>query len=191
MPEKTQHIASLEALLFIHGEPITFAKIGRVLGCNEEEVPELLRALAESLSAADRGLALVVDSGKAQLVTKPAFGKILEEFIKDELSEELTPASLETLAIVAYGGPLSRARIDYHRGVNSSFILRSLLLRGLVDRIPDPRRANAYLYEPSFGFLKHLGVARRDDLPDYAKFRDLLERFESSVSENAPEPTLS
>jgi len=97
----------------------------------------------------------------------------MEEFIKDEFREDLTPASLETLSLISYLGPVSRAQIDYYRGVNSSFILRSLLMRGLVERYNDPQRANVYLYQASFDLLKYLGISRVEDLPEYEKFRTM------------------
>jgi len=98
----------------------------------------------------------------------------LENFIKEEFKENLSPASLETLSIIVYLGPLSRAEIDYYRGVNSSFILRSLLIRGLIERYSDPKRANVYLYVSSFDLLKYLGVSKKEDLPDYGKFKEMM-----------------
>ncbi len=175
-----EKIAELEALLFVHGEPLALTKIAKVLGTDEASARALLAEYEKRLANTDRGLGLVVSDDRVQLTTKPMFSHIVESFIKAELSEELSPASLEALAIVGYFGPISRARIDYQRGVNSQFILRSLLLRGLVERSPDPHRPNAYLYSPSFELLRHLGIGKQGDLPDYAKFRSLLERFEAS-----------
>ncbi|MEY4731740.1 MAG: hypothetical protein RL681_686 [Candidatus Parcubacteria bacterium] len=183
MEEKT---AELEALLFVHGEPLAFTKIGKLLGTDEAGARGLVAEYEKRLASADRGLSVVTSEDRVQLTTKPVFSRILESFIKAELSEELSPASLETLAIVGYFGPISRARIDYQRGVNSQFILRSLLLRGLVERSPDPHRPNAYLYSPSFEMLKYIGVQQQSDLPEYAKFRSLLERFEASEGTGEP-----
>lgn len=172
-------IAKLEALLFIHGEPLTLKKIAAVLELKKDEVEQAIEELKKQLEANSRGLALVSDGEKVQLVTKPQFGRIIEDFVKEELSEDLTPASLEALAMVAYFGPISRSRIEYLRGVNSIFILRSLLLRGLVERFSDPKRPNAYLYRPTFNTWKHLGLEQKKNLPDYEKFQELLAAFES------------
>ncbi|MFH0890953.1 MAG: SMC-Scp complex subunit ScpB, partial [Candidatus Liptonbacteria bacterium] len=132
-------LAGLEAMLFIHGEPISYRRIAPILGFEEKEIPALAEELKKRLwERADSGLALIRDEDKVQLMTKPQFHKLLENFVKDQLSEDLTPASLETLAIIAYAGPISRARIEYQRGVNSIFILRNLMLRGLVERFPNP-----------------------------------------------------
>ncbi len=173
-------IAELEALLFIHGEPLTFKKIQAVLDIKPAELDDLIGEFKKQLDSESRGLSLLSDTEKIQLVTKPQFGKILEKFVKEELSEDLSPASLETLAIVSYFAPISRAKIEYLRGVNSSFILRSLLLRGLVERYPDPDRMNAFLYRLTFDLLKHFGVGKQESLPDYEKYKDLLKKFEEN-----------
>ncbi|OGY62357.1 MAG: SMC-Scp complex subunit ScpB [Candidatus Harrisonbacteria bacterium RIFCSPHIGHO2_01_FULL_44_13] len=171
---KENLIAQLEALLFIYGEPLDFKKIAKILNTEAVEVREAAEVLKKDLSQNNRGLFLILNDGKIQLTTKPVFGKFLEEVAKKEFVEDLTPASLETLAIVAYTGPISRIHIDYVRGVNSSYILRSLLLRGLINRSLDPEGSNAYLYNASFDLLKHLGIAKIEDLPEYNKYKELI-----------------
>ncbi|MBU6501133.1 MAG: SMC-Scp complex subunit ScpB [Patescibacteria group bacterium] len=187
MENLEKKLGELEALLFIHGEPLTFKKISAILDLKSEETGSLVGEFKNRLDGPERGLALVVDEDKVQLVTKSEFNKVAEDFIKEELSEDLSPASLEALALVAYFAPISRSRLEYLRGVNSSFILRSLLLRGLVERLPDPNRQNVYLYKPTFDLLKHLGMKTREELPDYAKFQELLKNFETNIAlETAP-----
>lgn len=178
-PELDIKIASIEAVLFIHGEPLPLKKMAEILTFKEEELGPLLDEFAKRLEETGRGLMLLRDPDKVQLVTKPQYHSILAQFVKEELSEDLTPAALETLGIIAYFGPISRNRIEYQRGVNSMFILRNLLLRGLIDRSPDPNHPNSYLYRPSFELLKHLGLSRKEDLPEYEKFQNLLQKFES------------
>jgi segregation and condensation protein B len=183
MDDQNKSIASLEALLFLHGEPLSFKKIVAVLDIKEEACADLIDALDKKLQEdVSGGLHLVIDKEKVQLATKPAFGKLLEAFVKEELTEELTPASVETLAIIAYLGPIARARIEYLRGVNSSVILRSLMLRGLIEREPDPEHASSFIYKTTFDFMKHLGLRAESELPEFAKFQKLLEVFE--VKEN-------
>jgi len=177
-PQPPSNVAGLEALLFLHGEPLSFKKIEAVLGIDAATCVTLIEELAKKLEPEERGLHLLVDKEKVQLVTKPAFGKLLEAFVKEELTEELSPASVETLAIIAYLGPISRAKIEYLRGVNSSVILRSLLLRGLIERLPDPAHPNGLIYKATFDFMKHLGIEATRDLPDFEKFQKLLEVFE-------------
>jgi segregation and condensation protein B len=187
-------LAAIEAILFVYGEPITVKKIADLLKIKEEEVKTSLNELEKIFESQERGLKLIFkDSpagGSVQLATKPDFTSFLENFIKEEFKENLTPASLETLSLIAYLGPVSRAQIDYYRGVNSTFILRSLLIRGLVERYPAPKRANiypqnnyprygvgVYLYEVSFDLLKYLGISKVEELPEYEKFKGLSQNF--------------
>lgn len=183
-----ENLAALEALLFINGEPLTEDKIAKILNLDRADVKIALTEFEKRLAAENRGLALISGHDRVQLATKPQFSEILEKFVKEELREDLTPASLETLSIITYLGPIARSRLEYLRGINSSFILRSLLLRGLVERSPDPQNPNAYLYQPSLNLIKYLGLKRQADLPEYQKFQLLLENFNSQdKSQESPE----
>jgi len=178
--KKPAHLlAELEALFFIHGEPMLDKKIQKLLGVGEAECAELLHTFAESLKTDARGLTLIEAQHKFQLATKPIFSRFLDQFVKDELSDELTTASLETLALILYLGPISRNRLDYIRGVNSAFILRSLLLRGLVERSSDPKNAHAHIFAPSHALLRHLGASVQAELPDFEKMAGALKTFEA------------
>lgn len=174
--------AQLEALLFIYGEPLSIAKIAEILAVKHEEVIVVAKELEASLNSSERGLMIITLGDKIQLATRPEFSSMLETVIKSELKEALTPASLETLSIIAYSGPIARAEIDYIRGVNSSYTLRALSLRGLIDRANDPKRGNAYVYTPSFDLLKHIGVDKVESLPEYEKFRSLAMSIKNSPS---------
>ncbi len=176
------HPAALEALLFIHGEPISRKKIMSVLKLTEPDLAAALEALQAELQRTERGLALLAAGDKIQLVTKPDFGGILSEFVKSELTEDLSPASLEALSLILYLGPIARSRLDYLRGVNSSFIVRSLMLRGLVERIPNPEKPSFFLYQATPDTLRHLGVGSPAELPEYARFREL----QNAAPENPP-----
>lgn len=171
--------AQLEALLFIHGETLTLKKLAQITGAEEPAIKAGLDRLAEKYAGEHSGLKLISSGDRVQLATKPEFGKLLEKLLKEELNEALTPAALETMAIIAYAGPIARSMIDYVRGVNSTFILRTLLLRGLIERSVDPAKANVYLYRPSFDCIKYLGVAKVEDLPEYQRFREVIENIKS------------
>ncbi len=179
MEENKKNItAEVESLLFVYGEELEVKKIAKILSkrekVSETEVKEAISELQKKYSESGGLNLLFSDSpagAKAQLATKPEFASLMEDFIKDEFKEDLTPASLETLSLIAYLGPVSRAQIDYYRGVNSSFILRNLLMRGLVERYNDPHRANIYFYQASFDLLKYLGISKIEDLPEYEKFK--------------------
>lgn len=172
-------LASLEAALFHFGEVVTVKKLGEILEVKEDIVKMALKDLqAEYTGNPKRGLMLFFDGEKAELVTKPELSLISQKIAKDDLREELTPAALETLSVIAYLGPLSRARIDYVRGVNSTFTLRSLQLRGLIERHESRKQGGFYEYAISFDFLKHLGVDSVQKLPDFEKYRAVLERMQ-------------
>lgn len=165
-------VAAIEAIMFIYGEPLEVKKIAKLLNLEEEKAEIALKELEKRLKDDKRGLRLIFYGEKAQLATKPEFSGFLENFVKEEFKENLTPATLEVLSFIAYFGPVSRAKIDYFRGVNSSFILRNLLIRGLIERASDIEGERGYLYQLSFDCLKHLGISKIEDLPEYQKFKD-------------------
>lgn len=200
--EKISVVAALEAILFLHGEPMSIDRILKIVKKEEaqkhitkSEIQNALRELKSRLDEESRGLMLLTSPGgtEVQLATKPQCAPLLEEFMKEEFTENLSPASLETLALIAYLGPLSRASLDYYRGVNSSFILRSLLIRGLIDRKPDPHKGHVYLYQASFDLLKYIGLKASEELPDYQKFKDLGMHYHEEVKQTndavSQEPT--
>lgn len=176
--------AVLEAILFIFGEPITIKELAKRIKVTADECENLLTVYRQELEKAESGLTLMRNGDAVQLVTKVELQNFIEDFIKEEFRENLTPAALETVSLVAYLGPLNRATIDQVRGVNSSFILRNLLLRGLVERSPDPQRGNVFLYRISNQFLAHLGLNDSKGLPEFEHYRAALERFnfENQVS---------
>jgi len=179
-----QYIPHLEALLFVHGEALSLKKIAHMMHISEKECAECIDFLSTLLANdATRGLMLLRNGDMVQYATKPEFQKIYETLMTDEVRVELTPAGRETLALVAYCGPLTRLTIDYIRGVNSSFTLRNLLVRGLIERTQDPKNAHAFLYSVSMQFLSHIGIARKEDLPEYEKYRNILETFSSHTND--------
>ena len=164
---------ALEAILFVYGEPMKIRKAAELLGVSEEEVESAAQALKEK-NEVRGGLSLMISESGLQLATKPEFSELVQKIAKEEMDSELSPASLETLAIIAYLGPASRAEIEFIRGVNSSFILRNLSIRGLIERKSDPRRPSTFTYQSSLDFLKHIGLDTPEKLPEYEKYRDLL-----------------
>lgn len=159
----------IESILFSVGEPISIEKLAKTLSQNQDLIKETIDELAEEYEKENRGLRIIKKGEIIQLVSSPENSHYIEKLIKDELQEDLTPASLEALAIVAYKGPITRAEIEEIRGVNSSFILRNLLIRGLIERKGHPQDARTYIYEVSFDFLRKLGLDSVKDLPEYKK----------------------
>lgn len=165
---------AIEALLFVYGEPMEIRKIAQVLELEPEFLKPALDNLDQELKNDGRGLYLVLSESKVQLATKPDFAPFAEKLVKEEYEENLTPAALETLSLVAYLGPVPRAQIDYFRGVNSSYTLRNLMMRGMIEKSSDSKHVNVPHYQASFDLLKHLGVSRIEELPDYEKFKEIM-----------------
>ncbi|MDP3762498.1 MAG: SMC-Scp complex subunit ScpB [bacterium] len=165
----------LEALLFVAGEPLALEYLAKFL---KEEAPRVRSALAQlEKELAERGLRLSEKDGEYVLVTAPELGKFIQTFVKEEISRELSRAALETLAVIVYKGPLARSEIDYIRGVNSSWTVRNLMVRGLVERVAHHKDSRIWLYRPSFDFLKFMGVEKLEKLPQYGEFRKEIARF--------------
>lgn len=172
--------AKLEAILFLNGDLLSVKKIAGLLEVNEEEVVKTLGVLKETLTSERRGLMLFEHDGGYQLVTKPECVLIAEKMVKEDGKEEITPATLETLSLIAYLGPVAKSAIEYIRGVNSSFTIKNLLMRGLVERVPHPTRGNAFLYQPTGDFLKHLGLSSKEELPQFEKYQAMRRIFETN-----------
>ncbi len=160
--------SAIESILFVHGEPMSLARLARATGATKHELEAALHELA--LEYRERGIILIENNGTWQFATHPENKEFLEAFLTSGRSEELTKSGVEVLAIIAYKGPMSRAAIEYIRGVNSSFILRSLLIRGLIEREENPQDRRSYVYRVSNDFLKHLGISNLRDLPEFETF---------------------
>ena len=100
---------------------------------------------------------------------------MIENLQKEELNKDLSKSSLETLSIILYKNGASRAEIDNIRGVNSSFTLRVLSMRGLVERITDPNDSRRYIYKPSLGLLSYMSVTSIEELPEYSEINKSIE----------------
>ncbi len=160
----------IEALLFYKNEPIEISKLAKLVGVGEAEVREALTNLAQALE--NRGICLIMTDSKASLATAPETSNFIEQIAKDEMSREIGKAGLETLAIVLYNGPVSRREIDYIRGVNSTFILRNLCVRGLIEKELDPKDQRVFRYKGSIDLLAHLGLKKNEELPEFETFKN-------------------
>ena len=178
--------SKIEAVLFWKGEPMSFAKLADTLKVSKVDISEAVLRLKEQLH--DRGIALVIKEDEVTLATVAELSSLFEELTKEELNKELSKSSLETLSIVLYKNGVSRSEIDYIRGVNSSFILRALSIRGLVEKITDPADSRRFIYKPSFELLSFMGVQSVEELPDYfeinAKVTAEAEKLATEVSGN-------
>lgn len=156
----------LETILFVHGEPVGIKKLADLSGESPEAVKKTLDELAKSY--AGRGIVLVQKDDQYHLGSHPDNTAYVSAMVRSEFSEALSRVALETIAIIAYKGPLARAEIEYIRGVNSSFTLRNLMMRGLIEREEDLHESRAYRYRVSSGLLNYLGLTNMDDLPEYS-----------------------
>ena len=162
-PPGELNAAQLEALLFVAERPLARKEIASLAGVTVEDVDALLGDLEMTLH--ERGLRLLSAGEHVQLVTAPEAGRLIARYIGAD-GGRLSPAALETLAIVAYRQPVTRAVIERIRGVDSDYVLRSLLHRRLV---VEQGRADAvgrpFLYGTGFDFLERFGLTSLDELP--------------------------
>jgi segregation and condensation protein B len=183
--------SQIEAVLFYKSEPVKKAWLAGFFEVSPTEITEALAAL--SIALGSRGLRLAMTDTEVQLVTAPDASAAIEQVRKDELTGDIGKAGAETLAIVLYRGPLSRAEIDRIRGVNSTFILRNLLIRGLVERRPHPTDSRSWIYAGTPELMNHLGIQGREDMPEFAAIMDALDAFEAqqhAEAESVPENPL-
>jgi len=159
----------IESVLFLHGEPVTVQRLAKLAGGKPAQVHAALEELRDEYR--ERGIVLIQNGEEWQLATNPANKAVIEKLARSEFADDLSKAGLEVLAIVAYKGPISRTSIDYLRGVDSSYSLRNLLLRGLVSREENTKDRRSYLYRIATEFLKHLGLARLEDLAHYKELK--------------------
>lgn len=183
--------SKLEAVLFVAGEPVSVARLARVLGTGEADVARALEELRSGHRERASGLTILQSPEGFQLVTEAEAHAAVETFVTSGRRERLTPAAAETLAIIAYRGPVSRAGIEAIRGVNSQFTLRLLALRGLVSRGPHPADQRRLVYEISADFLRNLGIARLEDLPDFAELRQHQGMTKLQQEAEPPDPQTS
>ena len=162
----------IEAILFWKGEPITLKRLSDITKNEINEIEKALNTLEINLTS--RGIVLMRKDNEVMLGTNKEYGPIIESLIKEDLHRDLGRAGLETLSVVLYLGPVARSEIDYIRGVNSSFIMRNLLVRGLIERVDNPNDKRSYVYKPTFELLSFLGITKVSDLPEYQSFRQEL-----------------
>lgn len=170
--------SKIESLLFASGEPITSTKLARILHEKEAVIINTLNKWQKHLEEEKQGIRLLQKDKSWVLVTAPEATPLIQKLRKATLESNLTTVAGETLAIIAYRGPITRAEINSIRGVESSYILRHLLLRGLIERTLHSQKSNAYLYDISFQFLQHLGIKSKQELPKYDEFQKKIQEIQ-------------
>ena len=166
--------SKIESILFISGDALSIKQIKRALGeeVDNDKIKKALEDLVEEYQ--NRGIRIFSKEDKIQMVTAPENATIIEKLVKSQLTEELTPAALETLACIAYKEPISKIEIDELRGLNSIFSLRSLMIRGLIEKIAcKPETGEkADCFKTTLDFLKKLGIEKVTDLPKYEQITE-------------------
>src|SRR5215813_9309323 len=162
--------ACLEAILLVVDEPVPEVVLAQVLERPREEIALEIADLAASYAAEGRGFDLREVAGGWRFYTREECAPVVERFVRDGQEVRLTQAALETLAVVAYQQPVSRARVSAVRGVNCDGVMRTLTLRGLVEEAGTEHETGAILYRTTGYFLERLGLAGLDELPELAPF---------------------
>ena len=157
---------SIEAILMVVDEPVTEITLATVLEVTVDQVKAGLERLIESYS--ERGFTLKAVNGGWRYYSNPEFSAVVEKFVLDGQQNRLTQAALETLAVIAYRQPVSRARVSAIRGVNVEAVMKTLITRGLVEEFGVENETGAILYKTTSYFLERLGLNSLEDLPPLA-----------------------
>ncbi len=160
--------SKIESILFASAKPLSVAQLKNILNCETEEIRQVLEELEKHYNQKGSGINLINNLSKYQLTTSPDNSEIIQDMLKSDMTGELTRPSLETLTVISYRGPISRAELEQIRGVNCSLILRNLLMRGLVESYYDKQKA-VTLYNITLDFMRFLGINNVKELPDYEK----------------------
>jgi segregation and condensation protein B len=159
--------SKIESILFVASKPLAVRKIANVLKVDKEVVMEILEKLREKYNRPESGIILLQNNDEWQLASNPDNREIAENFLKSEAHGELTRPQLETLTVISYCGPITKAELEQIRGVNCSLILRNLMMRGLVKEV-EKTESLLPMYEATMDYLRHLGLKSMEELPDYA-----------------------
>ncbi len=162
--------ASLEAVLLVADEPVPESVLAEVVQRPAADVIAVLRELADSYTRERRGFDLREVAGGWRLYTRAECAGVVQRFVSDGQEVRLTQAALETLAVVAYRQPVSRARVSAVRGVNCDGVMRTLVLRGLVEEAGTDQETGATLFRTTGYFLERLGLSGLSDLPELTPF---------------------
>lgn len=162
--------ACAEAVLFVADEPVPVAVLAEVLDAPPAKTSRLLRNMSADYTAEGRGFDLREVAGGWRYYTRGRFASVVARFVDDGREVRLSQAGLETLAVIAYRQPVSRARVSAVRGVNCDGVIRTLVLRGLVEDAGREEGTAAVLYRTTDYFLERLGLADLAELPDLAPF---------------------
>ena len=179
---------SLEAVLMVADQPLDEVSLASAVGYPVGEVSAALAALAAEYTEQGRGFELRNVAGGWRFYTRDEYAAVVEAFVLEGQQARLTQAALETLAVVAYKQPVSRARVSAIRGVNVDGVMRTLLARGLVEEAGQDHETGANLYRTTTYFLERIGVTSIDELPELAPYLPDMDDLEDDLAELAAAP---
>lgn len=162
--------STLEAILMVVDEPVRVPDLAAAFGLSEAEVQANLEGLEAEYAAQQRGFTLRQIDGAWRMYSRSTYADAVERFLIGGQHAKLTQAALETLAVIAYRQPISRARIGAVRGVNVDGVVRTLVTRGLIAETGTDPESGATLYGTTPYFLERLGLSSLEDLPELAPY---------------------
>lgn len=179
---------ALEAVLMVADQPLDAVTLATAVGYPVDEVVGALEGLAGEYAEQGRGFDLRNVAGGWRYYTRDEYAPVVEKFVLEGQRARLTQAALETLAVVAYKQPVSRARVSAVRGVNVDGVMRTLLARGLVEECGHDEETSAILYRTTSYFLERIGVTSIDELPELAPFLPEMGDVDDFDEHPAPVP---
>ena len=179
---------ALEAILMVADEPLPSVTLAQVVGRPTGDVAAALAALSAEYGEQGRGFDLREVAGGWRYYTREEAAPYVERFVLDGQQARLTQAALETLAVVAYKQPVSRARVSAIRGVNVDGVMRTLVTRGLVEEAGADTESQATLYRTTSYFLERMGMQNLDDLPELAPYLPEMDDIEDELARTGPQP---
>lgn len=162
----------IESILFVAVKPLSLRELSNILSLKSLEIEEAMKELMSDYNNEGRGINIIQNGKQYQMLSDPNNAEIVQAFLKDETSGELSQPSLETLSIIAYRAPISKLELERIRGINCSLIIRNLLLRGLITDKFD-RQKDEHYYSITNEFIRFLGINDIRELKDYDKLNKM------------------
>ena len=178
--------SAIEAVLLVIDEPVTELEIASALEIPVPDVESALVELEEGYAVQQRGFTLRQVGGGWRIYSRSEYAPVVSKFILAGQQAKLTQASLETLAVIAYRQPVSRARVSAVRGVNVDGVIRTLLTRGLIEEVGTDEESTATFYGTTSYFLERLGLQTLDDLPALAPYLPEVDMLDEIAESGRP-----
>ncbi len=178
-----QLTSKIHSLLFVTSKPMSVKQLAKFVDAPETAIQSALQEL--KAYTANSGVILLEANGSFQLATASSNTDIVTNFLNSDLREQLTDATAEVLAIIAYRQPISKSEIESIRGVNSQYSIRALLMRGLIEKVSNPDDSRSNYYQITTEFLQQLGISSIDDLPNFEELTQNIKLPETPAAQEA------